>query len=114
MEFAMQISIVDRGDVLSDENRAFGERRLLFALSRFSSRIERVTAVISDVNGPRSGRDKSCRVSIKMRKLPDVDVTVVESDVECGFSQVADRAGRTVARAIERERQFRGCRSVAS
>ena len=38
------------------------ERRLAFSLSRFSAQIERVVVRFSDMNGPRGGSDKVCRV----------------------------------------------------
>jgi len=104
-EQVMQISIVDRQDNLTSETRELAERRLLFALSRFDSKIERVSMVIADVNGPRGGIDKSCSVTVKLRRLPDVRVSSEHTGVEAAIGHAADRVGRAVARAIERDQQ---------
>ena len=102
----MQISITDRQDNLTSEARELAERRLLFALSRFDSKIERVSMVVADANGPRGGVDKSCRVRVKLRRLEDVSVSSEHAHVEASITLAADRAGRAVARAIERSQQF--------
>lgn len=110
----MQISIVDRNGCLNESSREVAERRLLFALSRFSSKIEQVCAVFSDTNGPRGGVDKSCRITVKLRRINDVTVTNVDSVVEACVARAADRIGRAVSRAIEKSRQFNDRQEVAS
>lgn len=99
----MQISILDRHDNLTEAIRGLAERRLLFALSRFDSKVERVSVVLADVNGPRGGIDKSCSVTVKLRRLDDVHVSSEHADVEAAIRYAAGRIGRAVARAIERE-----------
>ncbi len=110
----MQILIVDRDGCLNESTREVAERRLLFALSRFSSKIENVTAVFSDTNGPRGGVDKACRITVKMRRLNDVTVTNEDSEVEASVARAADRVGRAVSRAIEKSRQFSERQSLAT
>jgi ribosome-associated translation inhibitor RaiA len=105
-EQPMQISILDRQNLLTPDAKEFAERRLLFALSRFDSRIDRVSLVVADANGPRGGIDKACSVTVKLRSLPEVRVTSEDANVEAGIAHVADRVGRAVARAIERSQQF--------
>ena len=102
----MTFAIVDRSGILTGELREFVERRLLFALSRFESRIQRTTVVVADANGPRGGIDKSCRITVKLRRAGDV--TITDQDVEVGscIARAADRVGRAVARAIERTRRI--------
>ena len=98
----MQISIVDRQDVLTAETREFAERRLLFVLSRFDSKIDRVLLVVDDVRGPQGRTDKKCSVTVKLKRMPEVPVSSENPDVEAGIAYVADRAGRTVQRMVER------------
>ena len=102
----MRISIVGRKEQLAPNTHEFAERRLLFALSRFDSKIDRVSMVIASVDGPRGGAGKSCEVTVKMRRRPEVSVCSVESDVEASIARAAHRAERAVARAIERDQQF--------
>ena len=102
----MQLSIKNRGGKLTDETHEFAERRFRFALSRFAPKIERVSAIIADVNGPRGGRDKSCRVTMKLNRLGTLTVTCDGADLESTFAQAADRAGRAVARVIQRNQRI--------
>jgi hypothetical protein len=102
----MQLTIVDQHDSLNQESREFAERRLRFALSRFSSRIELVSAVVMDLNGPRGGVDKFCRITVRMRRLANVQVSSQAAELEACLARAADRAGRAVARIIERSQQF--------
>ncbi len=102
----MAISIVDRAGLLSADLREFAERRLLFALSRFDDRIHRISVVFADANGPRGGIDKSCRITIKLRRGNELTVTDQDPDVATCVARAAERIGRSVARAVERTQQF--------
>lgn len=102
----MLISMTDRSDLLSPEMREVVERRFAFALSRFDSRITNVDFVVRDENGPRGGVDKGCRVSISLKRAPEVVITDKDADLATCVSRVAERAGRAVARTIQRTQQF--------
>jgi ribosome-associated translation inhibitor RaiA len=103
----MRISILDRQNELSRNLRENVERRLVFALSRFSSRIERVSVSFDDTNGPRGGLDKSCTIVVQLRKLGTVRVNHVDTQIGVGLSHAVDRIRRAVARTIDRGRQQR-------
>lgn len=46
----------------SDALREYIERKLELALDRFDHRLERIQVRLEDVNGPRGGLDKRCRL----------------------------------------------------
>jgi len=102
----MKILITGKEVALSQEVRSQIEDRIRIALSRFSPKVQQVSAVINDVNGPRGGIDKRCRITVQLRRLNDVTVTSEDSRVEASVKRAVDRIGRAVARAIERSRQF--------
>lgn len=58
----MKVDIQGLGLRLSASLVEHGERRLRFALTRISDRIRRVTVRLGDVDGPRGGEDKFCRI----------------------------------------------------
>lgn len=80
------------------------ERRLEFSLGRFSPRILRATVQLTDVNGPSGGDDKVCRIEVRMRTTGSVFVEDRDADLVAVVDRAAQRIGRSVARAIERER----------
>jgi ribosome-associated translation inhibitor RaiA len=61
-EALVQVQVRGRNIELTEELRAHVERRLQFALSRFSQRIDRVVVRLADANGPRGGDDKNCPI----------------------------------------------------
>ncbi len=102
----MTLSVVDRNESLSEESRRLLERRLAYALSRFDSRIQQITAVIEDVNGPRGGHDKMCRISVKLAGARDLLIREQDADIDKCITRAADRLGRAAARAVEQSRRF--------
>src|SRR3954451_12101018 len=89
---------------MDDELKGHIERRLRFALGRFAARIDRLTVRLSDVNGPRGGVDKRCRIAVT---LVPRGVVMVEGSGDDPFTLVSDaakRAVRSVQRALGRRR----------
>lgn len=86
----------------SDPARTHLERRLAFALGRFSRRVRHVRALLSDENGLRGGNDKRCRLQAQTR-AGLVQVEACTADVYVAIDLAADRLQRTLARILERE-----------
>ena len=97
----MRIEIRGRGLTTSDGLRARLERRLAFALGRFAPRIGRVRVRLEDVNGPRGGVDKRCRLEVAIH--PDLTVVVEEPDPDlyAAIDRAADQTGQALGRAAE-------------
>jgi putative sigma-54 modulation protein len=108
----MRIEIQARGFHLTDGLREHAERRLKFALSWIGVRAVRVC--LFDVNGPRGGSDKRCRIQLPMPGAPNVVVEDSESDLYLAIDRAADRAERTVARRLGRLREHRHLRLAAA
>jgi len=110
----MLIDVTLRKVALSDQQQAWIERRIRFALGRFVSRIRRVSVVFRDINGVRGGVDKECRLQISLLPHGEVVVADVDTSVEGAAANVSERAARTVARLLERLRQTRSERDRAT
>jgi putative sigma-54 modulation protein len=102
----MKIRIQGRNVELTEILRARTERRLGFALGRFADRIGRVILRFSDTNGHRGGMDKRCQIDVGLRPR-SVRVEHTDVDVFVALDGAADRASRSVARALEREREWK-------
>ena len=101
MRFEMQ----SRGFVLTDALREYTGRRLKFALARAGDRVRRVTVRLSDVNGPRGGIDKRCRIQVTMNGIAAVVIEDTEADLYLAIDRAADRTGRSVARRLARSHE---------
>jgi putative sigma-54 modulation protein len=100
----MQIDIQARNFQLTNAMRGHVIRRLGFALSTKDAHIQRVKVRLSDINGPRGGEDKCCHIQVIIPHLPDVVIEDTEEDLYVAIDRAADRAGRTVARRVTRQR----------
>ena len=98
----MKIDIRGHRMELTDALRAHIERRLRFALGRFGARITAVTVTVEDLNGPRGGVDKQCRITVALASAGHLRVEVSDTEVTPAVDQAAARIGRTVAREFER------------
>lgn len=100
----MLIEIQARNFPLTNALRGHIQRRLDFALSTRYEHIQRILVRLSDTNGPRGGSDKCCHIQITLPRLADVVIEDTESDLYDAINRAADRASRTVARKLARER----------
>ena len=100
----MLIDILNRSVPVEPKTREWIERRVRFALGRFVARIRRVAIIVDDINGPRGGNDKRCRLRISLAPGGSVVVDDVDSTVEAATAHAVDRAARAVARWLERQR----------
>ena len=100
----MNFSIRGRHIELTAALLAHVERRLRFALSRFGQKIRQVAVQLLDLNGPRGGLDKQCRVTVTLSPSGKVMVGATDADLPTAIDRAADRLERSVIRALERAR----------
>ncbi len=90
------------------------QRRLEFALGRFSSRVRSLSVRLKDLNGPRGGHDKQCQLDVRLiRPKRVIIIEDVDAEIETAISRAADRASRAIARAIDTAAGTRALRGPA-
>jgi ribosome-associated translation inhibitor RaiA len=102
-EVAMQIDIQTRGFSLTDALYSYSQRRVLGAMAYISGHVNRVVIRLSDINGPRGGADKCCRIQIALAGIPAVVVEDTEVNMYDAIDRAVDRARRTVVRKVDRQ-----------
>ncbi len=107
----MQISIHARNIDVDAAVREHVQRRLHFALGWAQQHLGRVSVVLCDLNGPRGGADKCCRLRCALPGTPEMVIEDTQADLATAIDRVADRAGRTLARRLARERDGRHARA---
>jgi ribosomal subunit interface protein len=100
----MRVDIKANGFDLTDGLRDHTQRRLEFALDWARHDVSRVSISLSDVNGPRGGKDKFCQVRIRLPGNRDVVIQDTESDMYAAIDLAADRASQTLERRLCRMR----------
>jgi ribosomal subunit interface protein len=79
-------------------------RQVEHAVRRFRDRIGRITVRLTDVNGPRGGIDKRCRITAELIAAPPLVVESESDDAYDAVGRAASRLHRTTARMIGRRR----------
>lgn len=100
----MKIDVQTRDFSLTSALWKYTQWRLEMALGIREEHIQRVTVRLSDINGPRGGKDKSCRIRVNLDRHNDVVIEDVEEDMYTAIDRAASRAGRAVSRRIIRQR----------
>jgi putative sigma-54 modulation protein len=102
----MRIEIKARNIDITDELRELVRRHIRFAFGRIQHRVHRVAVTLSDVNGPRGGVDQRCLVRVSGRPSWHVVVRDEDAEVTTALSRALNRAGRVVARRIDRQLDY--------
>ncbi len=102
----MRIVIQANGFVLTEALRTYTERRMATALGWAGERMRKLAVSLSDINGPRGGIDKRCKIQVQLGKGQEVVIEDTEADLYLAIDRAADRAERAVVRRVERMRDF--------
>lgn len=97
---SVNIEIRGRDLPLSPELEQHVDRRLLFALSRFSNRIRSVKVLLEEVSG-----ETRCTLTVKLHHGDELRVEDQSRDVPALLDHAADRLARLVTRELERQRE---------
>ncbi|MBI4871053.1 MAG: ribosome-associated translation inhibitor RaiA [Candidatus Riflebacteria bacterium] len=100
----MRVEVHGKNFDISEALRVHVTKRLEYALNRFDTRIKVVRVRLEDINGPRGGVDKQCRIEVTgVRNLTSI-VEQNDHDLYLAIDKAADRIGQTVARAVDKIR----------
>jgi hypothetical protein len=98
----MKIQFTDKSGLLSKTAANKIKARLESSLLKFGYPVQRVVVGVGDVNGPRGGNDKECRISVVLSKLGEVVTSGTDSTLSKAVSKAIRRCERAIARRIER------------
>lgn len=103
----MELAVRTRNLPLTPPMEALVRRRLGFALGRHTSEIRRVDVELADINGPRGGVDKRCRVDVTLSHGGTIRAESTDLLVRNAIDGAARRVSRRVARLRGREATLR-------
>ncbi|MEO8838527.1 MAG: hypothetical protein ABI351_07420 [Herbaspirillum sp.] len=87
---------------LHQEERATIRQRMGVKLGKYATSIERVSVRISDLNGPRGGIDKVCRIKVVLIGLPSVVFESQAASLTDAINGALTGTEQAVQRSVQR------------
>ena len=97
----MDVLITGRGIEIDSALKSYIRRRIGFALSRFSNKVERIRVVVTNKSGPLGRIEKLCRIRVQLLGNTTVAVSNSDDNAHLAIAHAADQIHRVVARRIE-------------
>lgn len=102
----MRMTIQTNGFTMTTALRAYTEQRLATALGWARQHLRKLVVWLSDINGPRGGIDKRCKIQVRLDGGRQIIIEDVEADLYAAIDRAAGRADRAVVKRVERTRRF--------
>ncbi len=82
--------------------RRLATTRVRFVMRRLAWMVPRARVELTDINGPRGGVDKRCRVELRTEGAGTLVVTSLARDWRVALNTALSRAARVLVRALRR------------
>lgn len=89
---------------VDEVDKEYLRRKLGRKLGKFASSIERTSVRLDDVNGPKGGIDKRCRIKVVLSGLPSVLIEEQHHSMQAAMDGAVARTERAVRQALQRRR----------
>ena len=96
----MQMDITAQDLSLTDSLKAHIERRIRGAIGRCGRHVRTVRVRCSDINGPRGGADKQCKILATLTPHRELVITQSDKDVYATVNRAAGRLKSAVSRHV--------------
>ncbi len=103
----MDIRLITRHLVRQPELVAFAQRRVAFALSRFSDLVRGIDIRLDDINGPRGGMGLTCLVRLRLVHGGEISIEHPASSPEAAIAHGVGRMASRLRRLVSRHQDHR-------
>lgn len=101
----MELTITDLNVELSTENQKNIKQKAHRMFEKICDSIQVIKVTVNDINGPKGGKDKHCRVIIHSKGIPDIVVTDNQTSVMSAVNFALARARTTLVRKMKRKQK---------
>lgn len=103
----MRFILNDKQGLLSTRSAEIAVSRAETVFSKFGARVKSVSLTVEDMNGPRGGIDKICRVLVRLQGARDIAVSAKDQSLSKAIPRALERAARSVVRLVGKK-ELRG------
>lgn len=90
---------------LTDGLKAYVQEHLVSHIERlFDDEAAEIDISLADINGPKGGVDKECRVTVRLPGLSAIHVTETSETLHQAIDASRDRLEKTLKRTLEKRR----------
>jgi CBS domain-containing protein len=93
------------GIELNGDDRAYIRQNLGIKLGKYAALVERVSVRVEDVNGPRGGVDRVCRIKVALSGLPSIVAQSQAASLNVAIDGALTGVERAVRRTVQRRRR---------
>ena len=91
---------------LTDSLRDYANRHLVEPISRYmEDEASEIEIALVDINGPKGGVDKECRVTVRIAGMSAIHVTETAETLFQAIDGMRDRLENTIKRSVEKRRE---------
>ncbi|MFT6900183.1 MAG: putative sigma-54 modulation protein [Colwellia sp.] len=101
----MELTITNLKIELSTENLLQIRQKTRRMFNKFYDRVQVIKVTIDDINGPRGGKDKNCRVVIYSKGMPDIVVSDNQNSVMLAVNIALSRARLSFLKKVKRQQK---------
>ncbi len=101
----MELTITDLNTGLSNENLLRIQQKIGRVFDKLCHNVNSIKVTLDDINGPRGGKDKHCRVVIHTIGIPDIVITDNQSSVMSAVNISLSRARLALLRKVKRQQK---------
>ncbi|MFT6310071.1 MAG: ribosomal subunit interface protein [Porticoccus sp.] len=96
----MIVNIQARHFDLTPELKSYVESKIRLMMSRYKNKIIKISVSLSDVNGPKGGEDRCCKIVINPENIPSIVVQETAASMVEAVNICTHRAKRIVNRNL--------------
>lgn len=101
----MELTITDLNVNLSSDNLTRIKQKVRRMFSKVGDGIDTIKLSLNDINGPKGGKDKHCRIVIILKGLPDIVITDNQDSVMNAVNIALSRARLTLLKKVKRRQK---------
>lgn len=101
----MQLVIKSRNIQLSKQFKGRLGSQVYSVFHRTQQLVQRITVTLSDINGPKGGMDKQCKVKVSLAGLPSVLVVTTQDSLQKAFAYAVERANDVMKKRVEKHQK---------